>query len=137
MPGPIGIPVVGLIGGAPGIPMPGTPPGIGLIGGATGMPEPGIPPGTELVGTPPGTLGIGLTGMVPVPPGIPPGIIVGGAFVPVPGTVFVVTLGTAGAGTPAIARLMFELRRQRSKTPTADVRFMKRMPISLNSPPSI
>ncbi len=78
MPPPIGIPVAGLIAGATGIPVLGTPPGMGLVG------------------APPGTLGTGLMGIVPVPPGIPPGIIVGGAFVPVPGTVFVVTLGTAG-----------------------------------------
>ena len=80
MPGPIGIPVVGLIGGAPGIPVPSTPPKGGLG-----------------VATP------GLTGIVPAPPGIPPGIIVEGGFVPVPGTALVVTPGTAGAGTPATA----------------------------------
>lgn len=100
-PPPIGTPVAGSIGGALGIPMPGIPPGIGLIGGATGMPVPGIPPGTGLGGTPPGTLGIGLTGMVPVPPGIPPGIIVAGAFVP--DTVLVTAPGTVGIGPPAAA----------------------------------
>jgi len=79
-PPPIGTPVAGLIGGAPGIPVPGT------------------PPGTALVKAPPG-----LTGIVPAPPGIPPGIIVEGGFAPVPGTALVVTPGTAGAGTPATA----------------------------------
>ena len=102
-PPPIGTPVAGLIGGAPGIPVPGTPPGIGLIGGVTGMPEPGMPPGTELVEAPPGTLGIGLTGIVPAPPGIPPGIIVEGGGARGPGTALGVRAGTAGAGTPARA----------------------------------
>ena len=83
----MGIPVPGLIEGAPGIPAPGMAPPGGIPGTELVGAIPGTPPGTALVGAMPGTPP-GTAGIVPTPPGIAPGTIEGGVLVApgIPGT---------------------------------------------------